>query len=891
MGWFRGRSELDEREELLAHIRIEADRLIEEGVPEAEAMRRAREQFDSEPTLTASFVGRRSILGSLGRDLRLAFRRLVRAPVSTAVILLSLIVGIGVNTSIFSIADQALVRPLPIPDPDEVVQLEWQGRWIGEGRGGGNLMPHPLYAALKEEQSVFEHLSARSPGQATLITPAGPERAPVALVTGSFFRTMQLTPHLGRLLDPSDDVVLDGHPVAVLSHAFWRTRFGEDPEVVGRTLTINGQSFTVVGVAPETFHGTDWSVVPVLWVPMMMNGLIHEWGRLDQPRVRFQHIYARLAPGVAREDVEASLQSWFAGYLRRDIEHPDWPEGISDAEVDAFLSSRLGVVDGGQGHAARARDLTSPVLILSGATALLLLLACLNVANLSLARAVARYRDNAVRAALGASRSRIMTEQLVESALLAFMGGALGMAVTPWVSRWILEYFEVGGSAMALSAGLDGRTLLTALGVATVATIVSGVGPAWYVSSAHPMGALRTRGATGGLGLRRALVVGQVALAAVLLMGAGLFGSTLNTLRATGPGFATDQLVTFAVNPVNDGYSREETKPLLEEVRTAIEAIPGVDAVGYAAWPLLDGPAWGNSMLVEGRTRFITDLNLPMNAVTPDFFDLLGVEVVRGRDFTAFDRTEGEDWSWDKVIVSQSFVERYLEGIEPLGVRIDFSRDPGAVARMEIIGVVEDYAEHQLRDPWPQVYFPILSQARRGGAFYVRTRATYAEVAPQIRESIRSIDPVLTVAALRTVDEQIDRLLVFERMLSALGAAFATFGTLLAMIGIYGVLTFMVQSRTKEVGIRMALGASRVSASRLVVRDALWLTSVGVLVSLPSIWMLGRLIESQLYGVNAMNPLGLLLVTAAIGSVCLVASVAPAWRMASTDPLEALRVE
>lgn len=891
MGWFSGRSDLDERDEMLAHIRIEADRLIEEGVPEAEAMRQARAQFGDEPALSASFIGHRSILGSLGRDLRLAFRRLVRAPVSTAVILLSLIVGIGVNTSIFSIADQALVRPLPIPDPDQVVQLEWQGRWIGEGRGGGNLMPHPLYVALSEEQSVLEHLSARSPGQATLMTPAGPERAPVALVTGSFFRIMQLRPHLGRLLDPSDDQVLDGHPVAVLSHAFWRTRFGEDPQVVGRTLTVNGRSFTVVGVAPEGFHGTDWSVVPALWVPMMMNGLIHEWGRLDQPRVRFQHIYARLGPSVSRDDVETALQSWFRGYLQRDLAHPDWPEGINDAEVDAFLSSRLGVVPGGQGHAARARELTSPVLILSVATGLLLLLACLNVANLSLARAVARFRDNAVRAALGASRTRIMTEQLVESALLVSIGAALGMAVTPWVSSWILQYFEVGGSAMALSAELDGRTLLTALGVATVATIVSGLGPAWYVSSAQPMGALRTRGAPSGLGLRRVLVVGQVALAAVLLMGAGLFGSTLNTLRTTGPGFATDQLVTFAINPVNDGYTRAETKPLLEEVRTAVEAIPGVEGVGYAAWPLLDGPAWGNSMLVEGRTRFITDLNLPMNAVTPEFFELLGVDVVRGRDFSSADRTEGPDWGWDKVIVSQSFVDRYLEGLEPLGVRIDFSRDPAATARMEIIGVVEDYAEQQLRDPWPQVYFPILAQSRRGGAFYVRTRATFAEVAPRIRERVREVDPVLTVAALRTVDEQIDRLLVFERMLSALGAAFAVFGTLLAMIGIYGVLTFMVQSRTKEVGIRMALGASRLSASQLVVRDALWLTLVGVCVALPSIWILGRLVESQLYGVSATNPVGLLMVTAAIASVCLGASVAPAWRMASTDPLEALRVE
>lgn len=888
----RERSDIDRREEELAHIRIEADRLIEEGVPASEAMARARARFGSSPDLDPTDRSSRIAWKDLlARDIRYAFRQLVSTPVSTATIVGSLIIGIGVNTAIFSIADQVLVRPLPVSAPDEIVQLRWEGQFIGEGRGWGDLLPHPLYVAVRGGSQVFTSIAARSPGEVTLVTPAGPERAQVALVTGGFFEMLGLHPHAGRLIDESDDRVLGGHPVVVLSHAWWTARFGADPAVVGRQIQMNGQPMTVIGVAPEGFHGTDWSEVPAAWTPMMMNGLVHEWGRLDQPRVRFQHVYARLAPGVSRADAEASLQPWFGRYLQVDMEGPDWPSDLQPAEVSAYLGSRLALRPGGQGQAARAGELTEPVLILIAATALLLLLACLNVANLSLARAVARYRDTAVRTALGASRGRIMTERLVESALVAVIGGALGIAITPLVGAWILEYLGTGSSGMAIEATLDARTLLVALLVAAVATVLSGVGPAWFASSTHPMGVLRGRDGSSGVRLRRALVVGQVALALVLLMGAGLFGKTLSTLESGGPGFETNQLVTLTLNPGNEGYTPVETKVIMGEIAQALATIPGVRQTGLAAWPLLGGSGWGNSMLVEADERFVTDLYLPMNAVTPSFFDMLGVRVVRGRDFTESDRTSGDLWSWESVIVSQSFVDRYLPDRDPLGVRIDFGRDPSVSARMEIVGVVEDYAEHQLRDPMPQVYFPYWTQIRDGGSFYLRTQVPLDVVAPEIRARIAAIDPGLTISGLRSLDEQIDRLLVFERMLASLGAAFALFGTLLAMIGIYGVLSFSVESRTKEMGIRMALGAPGASASRLIISDAFRLTALGVAVALPSIWFLGGLIESQLYGVSPMNPVGLLVSTSVILLVCLAASAIPAWRMAKTDPLEAFRVE
>lgn len=891
MGWWRRRSDIDEREERMAHIRLEADRLVEEGVPEADAMRQARARFGSDPNLEPTRTGGSPPWETLGRDIRLAWRRLMSTRLSTATIVVSLTVGIGVNTSIFSLADQALVRPIPVPDPDGIVQLQWDGQWIGEGRGWGNLLPHPLYLALQEEQPIFASIAARSPGEVTVISPAGPERTDIALVTGDFFEVMGIGPYLGRLIDRQDDQVLGGHPVAVLSHDFWSTRYDADPNVVGRELQVNGQPLTIIGVAPEGFHGTDWSVLPVAWTSMMMNDLVHGWGDLDQPRVRFQHIYGRLEPGVSRSEAEETLGPWFRRYLALDMEHPSWPGDRDAAEVSAYLNSSLAVASGRTGDAERTFDLKEPILILSAATALLLLLACLNVANLTLARAVVRHRDTAVRTALGASRGRIVVERLVESGIVALLGAGFGVALAPLVGGWILSYFEVGGATMALHSSIDGRMLAVALGTAVTATILSGIGPAWFASSTSPMGVLRARDNDGGIRLRRALVVGQVALALVLLVGAGLFGSTLGTLKGQGPGFPSDQLVTFQVHPANDGFSRAESRQLLDEILEATGALPGVSANGRAWVPMLTGGGWNNSMLIEGEEPLVTDLYLPMNAVTPGFFDMLGVDVIRGRDFDSGDRATGEEWRWESVIVSQSFVDRYLPGRDPLGVRIDFARDLSEQPRMEIVGVVENYAESRLRDPDPAVYFPVEAHQRSGGTFYLRTSAPLATIAPEIRARITDISTTLTVSELRSFDEQIDRLLVFERMLSAIGAAFAVFGTLLAMIGIYGVLSFMVQSRRKEVGIRIALGAPQASASGMVVGDAVRLTLWGFAVALPSIWLLGSMIESWLYGVRATDPGALVVAVGVILLVCIAASLIPASQMARTDPMEAFRVE
>lgn len=891
--WRRGRSDIDEREEFLAHIRLEADRLVAEGLSEANAMRMARERFGAYEELSPAGLGSGAgLVDEVGRNLRFAVRNLAAAPLTTATVLASLVIGIGANAAIFSLADQVLLRPMPVPEPDRLVQFTWDGQWIGEGRGWGDLLPHPLYLGLSElDAPAFVSVAARSPGTATVTTPAGSERASLALVTGQFFGLLGIQPHLGRFIDVDDDRVLGGHPVIVLSHAFWTTRFGADPTVVGRRMTVNGAPMTIIGVAPASFYGTDWSNVPAAWTSMMMNDLLHDWGDLDQPRVRFQHVFARLSPGTSRDQAEASVQPWFQRYVRNDMQRDDWPGDLAESEVTAYLGSRLGLAGGGQGQASRIASLTPPVLVLSAATALLLLLACLNVANLSLARALARHRDTAVRVALGASRRRIVAERLVEAGLLATTGAAVGVAISPVLGGWILAFLEVGGGQMALDPTVDLRTLAIAVCITVLVTILAGVGPAWFASETRPMNAVRGREIGGGVRLRRALVVGQVGLALVLLTGAGLFTSTLRTLRGTGPGFETDQLVTFTVNPGADGYTPADAKRINGEVLDAMRGVPGVESTGIAAWAMLEGGGWGNTMLVEGDERFVTDLYLPMNAVSPGFFDVLGVEVVRGRDFDDSDRSSGDEWSWASAIVSQSFVDRYLPSREPIGTRIDFGRDPSASARMEIVGVVENFVEHDLRDARPQVYFPYWSQVRERGVVYLRASTPLAVVAPEVRARVASVAPTLIVEDIRSVDDQIDRLLVVERMLSSLGSAFALFGAILAMIGIYGVLSYAVQARSREMGIRIALGAPTTAASGLLVRDAVRLTVLGILAALPVLWVVSPLIESRLFGVSALNATTLAGSAAAILMVCLVASAGPALRMKRVDPMQVFRVE
>ncbi len=889
----------DFADEIEAHLRLEADQLIEEGVAPDEAMMAARREFGNVTRSRERFYesNRRMWLENLWRDAGYALRQMRRSPISTATIVASLALGIGLNTGIFSLADQALVRALPVRAPEELVQLHWDGRFVGAGMGSvgfGSLLPFPLFEDLRADNDVFADMLARTTAEVHLRSGELSEAVPVEIVSGTYFSALGIQPAQGRLFGEADDQNPDAHPLVVLSFDYWRQRFGGDPGVVGTQVRMNDHPMTIIGVAPEGFRGTDWSMAPSLWIPMAMKArATNGWSGVDERRARFSHVFARLAPGVSREHAAGQLRSWFKNYLRSDTEREGWP-AVTEGQMAEYMASELDLRPGSQGQSRLQREIQQPMLILLAATGLIFLLACLNVANLSFARVVAGRRATALRSALGASRWRIVGEQLIESGLLALMGCVFGAVLAPLVSRVVLSFLGEGRAGhVALDTALDGRMLLFAVAITGLTTVLSGAAPALYVASIRPVNALKQQASAiaAGFTLRKTLVVGQFVLALILLIGAGLFSRTLGSLRDQGPGYATTNLMMFSVRPMSDGFEREGTQPLLRELQAAVERVPEVEQVGIAAFEMLTGGGWNNPMTIEVDEPIVTDHSHPMNAVSAGFFESLGTPMVAGRSFDERDHFEELGWDLRSVIVNQAFVERYLSNVDPIGARLAIGNGPDLVPEIQIIGVVQSFRDTQIRETRPQAFFSLWETGFTQGTFYVRTRTSSTAAARSIRTAIARVDPSVTVLSLRTLDDQLDRMLSNERMLATLAGAFAVLATLLAMIGLYAVLSFSAERRTKEMGIRLALGAQRWAAGGLIVREAVTLAAVGLVIALPAVYALGRLVESQLFGVE---PLDLPTFASAVGAlvvVCLVASVFPARKVGTMDPLVALRSE
>lgn len=891
------RSDQDFADEIAAHIQIEADQLVEEGIDPDKALMAARRGFGNVTRSEERFYrgNRRMWLDDLARNLRYALRQMRLAPVSSAIIVLSLVLGIGLNTAIFSLADQTLIRALPVEAPERLAQLEWNGRFVTRGNGSvgfGSLIPFPLYRELRADNDLFVDLYARASSEVHVTVGDVAEPLVAELVTGSYFPTLGVRPALGRLLGDDDDRQPEAHPVVVISHELWQRRYAADQRAIGSTLRVNGRELTVVGVAPEGFYGTDWSLPAALFIPMMMKTVATPgWSGHEAPGERFAHVFGRLRPGIDHARATVALQPWFQGYLEADTQTDGWPQ-LTETQMGAYRASTLEVLPGGQGQSQMAGQITKPMLILLAATGLIFVLACLNVANLSFARALGSRRATALRSALGASRRRIIGEQLVESGLLATLGCLGGAAIAPAVSRVVISFFpRQGSTGLGLRPDLDLRVLGFAVAITGLTTVLCGVAPALFAASVKPVDALKQQSGSvlGGLGVRKVLVIGQFVLALVLLVGAGLFARTLGTLRSEGPGYATTNLMLLRLAPRNDGYDQDATKPLMSRVHEALDDLPEIEHVGLSAWTMLNGGGWNNPVTIEADERVVTDRSLPMNAISSDFFETIGAPIVRGRNFDHRERWDEPGWRLRSVIVNEEVVDRYLGDMDPIGARLAFGTRPDADPQIEIVGVVKSFQDFGLREPEPQVYFSFWERPFRSGTFYVRGRSSSASLSVAVRDAVRAVDPGLTILALRTVEDQLDRLLVSERILATLATAFAIVATLLAMIGLYGVLSFSAELRTKEIGLRLALGAPRWSAGGLIVREAAKLALIGLSIALPLCWALGRLIEGQLYGVRPMDAPSLIGAVATLAAVCLVASAAPAYRAVSLDPLQVLR--
>jgi predicted permease len=895
----RKRLEDDLDRELRYHLDRRVLDMVQGGLSEEEARRRAAielggyEQVQEE--VRDTWIWR--WLDDALRDVRYAARSLRRSPGFTVTAVLSLAIGIGANAAIFSLVDQVLFRLLPVKEPERLVLVDWKGTALADGWGSGNLMSYPICRDLMQQDRFFDGVLCRHPTTLNLAVGDGRKPEPVAaeIVSGSYFAVLGVGPVRGRLIDESDDLRPGQHPVVVLSYGYWLTALGGAPDVVGRKVLVNGFPMTVIGVASARFRGMDIGEVPALWIPAAMKKqATPEWDRLLDRRTRWMHVFGRLRPGVTAEQAQAGLQPWFKSMLDEDTRREGFPQVTAD-QRQSFLASTITVRPASQGRSDLRRTMDQPLTVLMSATLLLLLLASLNVANLFLARGAARGREIRTRIALGASRARVVTLLLADSMLIALGGGALGLVVAPLVSRALLSFLPQDAAGVDLSPQVDARVFAFAFLVSVAAGALCGLAPAWRASRLSLISALRERtagGLAGGVRARKALVVGQMAFTLILLVGAGLFVQTLARLRAQGAGFETAHMVTFGINPRRVGFSPEESDRMVRRVMAVIRSLPEVESAGAAGINLLTGGSWNAILTIEADRRFLTDGQVHINPVSPGFFATLGTRVLAGRDFDERDLRPPSgpgDSGQRTAVVNQSFARRYFAGGSPIGRRVGLGKRPDTRTDVEIVGVVQDFSYRNLREQTEQLF--VFEGTSPVSNFYLRVRGQPEAAIASVRTTVARIEPTLPLLSLRTLDDQVARSLRTERMLATLSGGFAALALLLSVVGLYGVMAFVVTSRTQEIGVRMALGATRGRAVWLMVADAVAMIAAGTAIALPCLWAVGRLVEAQLFGVSPVDAPTIASASTLLALVALAAAMLPAWRAASVSPTEALRFE
>jgi predicted permease len=842
------------------------------------------------------------MFGTFRREVRFALRGLLRDRGFAVTALLSIGLGVGANAAIFSLVDQALFRQLPVRDPERLVLLDWRGSFVGHGWGSDNLMSYPFYKDLRDGTDVFEGVFGRAPTSVNLAFENSAEPVGAEIVTGSYFSVLGVRPWLGRLLTDEDDRQRGAHPVVVVSYDYWRTHLAARADIVGRTVLINTHPMTIIGVAAPGFHGIDWGEVPALWIPTMMKReATPDFDWLDDRRGRWMHVFGRLKPGMSKESAQAAVQPWFKAMLESDTRREDWPTVTADQQR-RYLASALAVISAASGRSDLRGRLEQPLLVLLGATAIVLVLACVNVANLYLARGFARRRETALRLALGASRGRIVRELLVQSLILALGGAALGLLIAPGVIRALVSFLPTATSGIDLVTDINLRVFAFALAAACVTAVLFSLAPAFRAARAHPSLALKEESysVSGGVGLRKILVVGQIALALVLLIGAGLFVRTLASLRAKGPGFATANTVLLRIDASRSGFDAQRASRLMHTLLDRFRALPEVEKASISVAELLAGGSWNQQATIDNGRRIVTDRVVHCNAISPGFFDTLGVPILAGRDFTEHDARDdaeviaiekSEDFPFRSAIINESLARRYFGNANPIGARLGLGNQPDTRTDVTIVGVVSTFSYRGIRQTDDQVFFPMFESSMGGGGFWIRTRVDARSAFSAIRGVVRSVDPTLPITRMVTVDDQLDRLLANERLLAMLATAFACLATLLAVVGVYGVLAFVVANRTREIGIRVALGATRASAVWLILRDTMVMLGCGVVIALPSVWLFGSLIGSQLFGVQATDWPTIAGAASLIALAAFGASALPVRRATAIDPIRALRCE
>jgi predicted permease len=884
------RIEMELDEELRFHFEQQIAENIAAGMNAEEARYAAQRAIGGAEQIKVQCRDTRRVnwIVDIGKDIRYALRVLGKSPAFTAAAVLSLALGIGINTAVFSVINAMLLRKLPVKHPEQLVVFNRDG------------FSYPMYVNLRNGNTVLSGLLCRFTIPASMSAEGQTERISAELVSGNYFQVLGVEALIGRTLTPDDTRVPGAQPVVVLSNAFWRRRFGADPSIVGKTIRIDGYPMTVVGITLAGFQGTEVGVSPDVRIPVTMfralipnvpaDSAINErgWSWLD--------LVGRLKEGISRAQAESALN---ALYVRaRENEVNGVFKGMQPDVKAALLSERLKLESGSRGVSGLREMFSRQLWVLMAAVGIVLLIACANVASLLVARAMARQREIAIRLALGASRARVVRQLVTESLVLVLTATATSLIIARWGSHMLSSFLPQERLPVALNVEPDFRVLGFAVIVSLMAGILFGLAPALQLARCTVAPALKAQatssGLRGSLAFRKVLTVAQVALSLLLVTGAGLFVETLRNLRAIDIGYDRDNVLLLELVPLLNGYSNEQSTRFFDQVVDGVNQLAGVRSASIGSMGLLGPGLRIEGVHVEGEDTRRQEGGGWINSISPRYFETLRIPLLEGRSFTALDTK----WAPKVAIVNQTLARRFFGTGKAVGRHFSV----GEVNNIEIVGVARDGKYKDVREeprevvavrgePPNLVYVPFEQDLGEPMTLYVRTVGDPAKMAAAVRREVQAVDANVPVYNVRTLEAQWDESLSQERLVATLASWFGVFALLLASIGLYGVLAYGVTSRTNEIGLRLALGAERGGVIWMVLREALLLVALGVTIGVPAALALGRMVSSLLYGLKPADPLtssGAVIILFAVAGV---ASYFPARRASRVDPMVALRYE